>query len=52
MLLAQTVYFILFFIFSKDCLNESGQSDLVLDLEPGGLSQLLTDKDPLLGGMQ
>uniref|UniRef100_A0A3Q3VUY3 Uncharacterized protein n=1 Tax=Mola mola TaxID=94237 RepID=A0A3Q3VUY3_MOLML len=30
----------------------SGGSDLVLEFEPGGRSQLLTDKDPLLGGIQ
>uniref|UniRef100_A0A8C4H357 PAS domain-containing protein n=1 Tax=Dicentrarchus labrax TaxID=13489 RepID=A0A8C4H357_DICLA len=34
------------------CLDETDQSDLVLDPGPGGRSQLLTDKDPLLGGIQ
>lgn len=33
-------------------MGETDQSDLVLDPEPGGRSQLLTDKDPLLGGLQ
>nr|XP_046245921.1 hypoxia inducible factor 1 subunit alpha, like isoform X2 [Scatophagus argus] len=35
-----------------DCLDETDQSDLILDPGPGGRSQLLTDKDPLLGGIQ
>ncbi|XP_035535487.1 hypoxia inducible factor 1 subunit alpha, like [Morone saxatilis] len=34
------------------CLDETDQSDLVLDPGPGGRSRLLTDKDPLLGGIQ
>lgn len=33
-------------------LEETDQSDLVLDPGPGGRSQLLTDRDPLLGGLQ
>ncbi|XP_035010584.2 hypoxia inducible factor 1 subunit alpha, like [Hippoglossus stenolepis] len=33
-----------------DCLEEPDQSDL--DLGPGGRSQLLTDRDPVLGGVQ
>ncbi|XP_069390213.1 hypoxia inducible factor 1 subunit alpha, like [Paralichthys olivaceus] len=35
-----------------DCLGEPDQSDLILDLGPGGRSQLLTDRDPVLGGVQ
>lgn len=35
-----------------DCLQETDQSDLVLLPGPGGRSQLLTDRDPLLGGVQ
>ncbi|XP_019121102.2 hypoxia inducible factor 1 subunit alpha, like isoform X1 [Larimichthys crocea] len=34
------------------CLDETDQSDLVLDPRPGGRSRLLTDRDPLLGGIQ
>ncbi|XP_028276383.1 hypoxia inducible factor 1 subunit alpha, like [Parambassis ranga] len=34
------------------CLEESDQSDLVLGPTPTGRSQLLTDRDPVLGGMQ
>ncbi|XP_071352045.1 hypoxia inducible factor 1 subunit alpha, like isoform X2 [Trachinotus anak] len=35
-----------------DSLEETNQSDLLLDPGPGGRSQLLTDRDPILGGMQ
>ncbi|XP_023266086.1 hypoxia-inducible factor 3-alpha-like isoform X2 [Seriola lalandi dorsalis] len=35
-----------------DCLEETNQSDLILDPGPGGRSQLLTDRDPILGGIQ
>lgn len=35
-----------------DCLQETDQSDLVLLPGSGGPSQLLTDRDPLLGGVQ
>ncbi|KAM6988225.1 hypoxia inducible factor 1 subunit alpha, like [Tautogolabrus adspersus] len=35
-----------------DCLEETDQSDLVLLMGSGGQSQLLTDRDPLLGGIQ
>ncbi|XP_034556774.1 hypoxia inducible factor 1 subunit alpha, like isoform X2 [Notolabrus celidotus] len=35
-----------------DCLEETDQSDLVLQAGSGGRSQLLTDRDPLLGGIQ
>ncbi|XP_029025988.1 hypoxia inducible factor 1 subunit alpha, like [Betta splendens] len=37
-----------------DCLEETDQSDLILDLDPGPgrRSQLLTDRDPVLGGIQ
>ncbi|KAM7398881.1 hypothetical protein PAMP_018186 [Pampus punctatissimus] len=34
------------------CLEETGQSDLLLDPGPGRRSQLLTDRDPVLGGIQ
>ncbi|KAG8001767.1 Hypoxia-inducible factor 1-alpha, partial [Nibea albiflora] len=34
------------------CLDETDQSDLVLDPGPGGRGRLLTDRDPLLGGIQ
>ncbi|XP_076590866.1 hypoxia inducible factor 1 subunit alpha, like isoform X3 [Chaetodon auriga] len=34
------------------CLDETDQSDLVLDLGAGGWSRLLTDRDPLFGGVQ
>lgn len=34
------------------CLDETDQSDLVLDPRQGGRSRLLTDRDPLLGGAQ
>ncbi|XP_070762079.1 hypoxia inducible factor 1 subunit alpha, like [Enoplosus armatus] len=34
------------------CLEETDQSDSVLDLGPGMQSRLLTDRDPLLGGIQ
>ncbi|XP_070825938.1 hypoxia inducible factor 1 subunit alpha, like [Chaetodon trifascialis] len=33
------------------CLDETDQSDVVLDLAGGGWSQLLTDRDPLFGGV-
>lgn len=35
-----------------DCLQETDQSDLILLSGSGGRSQLLTDRDPLLGGVQ
>ncbi|XP_074535128.1 hypoxia inducible factor 1 subunit alpha, like [Halichoeres trimaculatus] len=35
-----------------DCLQETDQSDLVLLRGSGGRSQLLTDRDPLFGGVQ
>ncbi|XP_040903163.1 hypoxia inducible factor 1 subunit alpha, like isoform X2 [Toxotes jaculatrix] len=35
-----------------DCLEETDQSDLISDPGPGGRSQLLTDRDPILGGVQ
>uniref|UniRef100_A0A7N5ZV11 Hypoxia inducible factor 1 subunit alpha, like n=1 Tax=Anabas testudineus TaxID=64144 RepID=A0A7N5ZV11_ANATE len=37
-----------------DCLDETDQSDLILDpdLGSGARSQLLTDRDPILGGIQ
>ncbi|XP_026173295.1 hypoxia inducible factor 1 subunit alpha, like [Mastacembelus armatus] len=35
-----------------DCLEEADQSDLILDPVPGRRSQLLTDRDPILGGVQ
>lgn len=42
-----------FFAFPlQDSLDETNQSDMVLDLEPRGRSHLLTDKDPLFGGIQ
>ncbi|KAF3693335.1 Hypoxia-inducible factor 1-alpha [Channa argus] len=36
------------------CLQETDQADLILDPDPGpgGRSQLLTDRDPILGGEQ
>ncbi|KAM9853606.1 LOW QUALITY PROTEIN: hypoxia-inducible factor 3-alpha-like [Aulostomus maculatus] len=34
-----------------DCLEEMDPSDLILDPGPEGRSQLLTDRDPILGGM-
>ncbi|KAG7478517.1 hypoxia-inducible factor 1-alpha-like [Solea senegalensis] len=34
------------------CLEDTDQSDLILDLAPRGRSKLLTDRDPVLGGMQ
>ncbi|XP_047450086.1 hypoxia inducible factor 1 subunit alpha, like isoform X1 [Mugil cephalus] len=34
------------------CLEETDQSDLVLKPSSGGRSQLLTDRDPVLGGIQ
>uniref|UniRef100_A0A4W6FTD9 Hypoxia inducible factor 1 subunit alpha, like n=1 Tax=Lates calcarifer TaxID=8187 RepID=A0A4W6FTD9_LATCA len=34
-----------------DCLEETDQPDLILDPDPGCRSQLLTDRDPILGGM-
>ncbi|XP_070684757.1 hypoxia inducible factor 1 subunit alpha, like [Pempheris klunzingeri] len=34
------------------CLEETDQSDLVLGSGAGGRSQLLTDRDPVLGGVQ
>nr|XP_020478881.1 hypoxia-inducible factor 3-alpha-like isoform X2 [Monopterus albus] len=34
------------------CLEEANQSDLILDPDPGPGSQLLTDRDPVLGGIQ
>lgn len=36
----------------QDCLDEADPADSVLNPERGGRSQLLTDKDPLLGGLQ
>uniref|UniRef100_A0A8C7Z0H2 Hypoxia inducible factor 1 subunit alpha, like n=1 Tax=Oryzias sinensis TaxID=183150 RepID=A0A8C7Z0H2_9TELE len=34
------------------CLEDNDQTDLILESSPGKCSQLLTDKDPVLGGIQ
>ncbi|KAF6732394.1 Hypoxia-inducible factor 1-alpha [Oryzias melastigma] len=34
------------------CLEDNDQTDLILESGPGKCSQLLTDKDPVLGGIQ
>lgn len=39
-------------ILLQDCLEDSEEPDSGLEPERGGRSQLLTDKDPLLGGLQ
>ncbi|XP_029965020.1 hypoxia inducible factor 1 subunit alpha, like isoform X1 [Salarias fasciatus] len=36
----------------QDSLQDAEQADLLVDLEPGGRCQLLTDRDPVLGGVQ
>lgn len=36
----------------QDCLEDGEEPDSGLEPERGGRSQLLTDKDPLLGGLQ
>lgn len=44
-----TIFF--FKLHVQDCLEETDQPDLILDPDPGCRSQLLTDRDPILGGM-
>lgn len=36
----------------QDSLEQTDQSDILLDSGPSGRSHLLTDRDPVLGGIQ